>query len=428
MKYHAHYRFQTTGKMSFINVAENCHFPIQNLPYGVFSTAENPKRRIGVAIGDQILDLTEIQHVFDEKIGKAFCETSLKEFMELGPDSWHDARVQLQRLLSEHTSDLKDDALLRKRALHPQSSAVMHLPVTIGNYTDFYSSIHHARNCGIMIRGEDNALMPNWLHLPVGYHGRASSVIPSGHQIRRPNGQTKPQGSENPIFGPAKLLDFELEMGFFVGVPNKLGEPIRVKDAHRHIFGMVLLNDWSARDVQTWEYQPLGPFLSKSFASSISPWIVTMEALQPFMVDNPIQNPSVLPYLKHDDPYSFNIELEVHLKTEKMSAPTTLCKTNFKHMYWTQKQQLAHHTCNGCNVTAGDLMGSGTISGPEPGSYGSMLELSWRGTKPISLPSGETRKFLDDGDEVIMTGFCQGKGYRVGFGTCTGKILPAISY
>ncbi|NWJ09967.1 FAAA Fumarylacetoacetase, partial [Crypturellus undulatus] len=292
----------------------------------------------------------------------------------------------------------------RFRAFVPQAAATMHLPAEIGDYTDFYSSRQHATNVGIMFRGKENALMPNWLHLPVGYHGRASSVVVSGTPIRRPVGQINPSNDKPPVFSACKRLDMELEMAFFVGPGNKHGEPIPISRAHEHIFGMVLMNDWSARDIQKWEYVPLGPFLSKSFGTTISPWVVTMEALMPFVLPNPVQDPKPLPYLRDEEPYTFDIKLLVALKGEGMSTPTTICTSNFKHMYWTMKQQLAHHSVNGCNLRPGDLLASGTISGPEPESFGSLLELSWNGTKEINLGNGQSRKFLQDGDEVILTG------------------------
>ncbi|XP_066492129.1 fumarylacetoacetase [Tiliqua scincoides] len=415
--------------MSFIHVDEHSHFPLQNLPYGVFSTQEQPKHRIGVAIGDQVLDLSAVKHLFDgpilSKHHHVFDQPTLNCFMGLGWEAWTEARTFLQRLLSASEPTLRDNMELRKRALVPQTSAIMHLPAEIGDYTDFYSSRHHATNVGIMFRGKENALMPNWLHLPVGYHGRASSVVISGTPIRRPVGQMRPDEMKPPVFGPCKLLDIELEMAFFTGPGNKLGEPIPISEAHKHIFGMVLMNDWSARDIQKWEYVPLGPFLGKSFGTTISPWVVTMEALKPFALANPIQDPKPLPYLCDDQPYTFDINLFVALKGEGMSKPANICSSNFKHMYWTMKQQLTHHSVNGCNLRPGDLLASGTISGPDPESFGSMLELSWRGTKAIDLGNGQTRKFLQDGDEVIITGYCQGNGHRVGFGECSGKVLPA---
>uniref|UniRef100_A0A2K5D4R8 Fumarylacetoacetase n=1 Tax=Aotus nancymaae TaxID=37293 RepID=A0A2K5D4R8_AOTNA len=401
--------------MSFIPVAEDSDFPIHNLPYGVFSTRGDPRPRIGVAIGEQILDLSVIKHLFTgpvlSKHQDVFSEPTLNSFMGLGQAAWKEARVFLQNLLSVSQARLRDDTELRKRAFVSQASATMHLPAAIGDYTDFYSSRQHATNVGVMFRGKENALMPNWLHLPVGYHGRASSVVVSGTPIRRPMGQMQPDDSKPPVYGACKLLDMELEMAFFVGPGNRLGEPIPISKAHEHIFGMVLMNDWSARDIQKWEYVPLGPFLGKSFGTTISPWVVPMDALMPFAVPNPEQSSWILLLFPTG---------------EGMSQAATICKSNLKYMYWTMLQQLTHHSVNGCNLRPGDLLASGTISGPEPESFGSMLELSWRGTKPIELGNGQTRKFLLDGDEVIITGHCQGDGYRVGFGQCAGKVLPAL--
>jgi len=326
-------------------------------------------------------------------------------------------------LLSSDNSPLKNDALM-SRVLIPVQDIHMHLPVAIGDYTDFYASREHATNVGIMFRGKENALMPNWLHLPVGYHGRASSIILSGEDVRRPRGQVAPQGAP-PEFVPSRSLDFELEMGFFVGTGNGLGEPIPIEQAHEHIFGMVLLNDWSARDIQAWEYQPLGPFLAKNFATSISPWVVTMDALEPFRVEGPKQEPAPLSYLQPDSAYGYNIQLEVTLQGASMEASQTISRSNMKYLYWSIVQQLTHHTATGCNMRTGDFCGTGTISGPTDDSYGSMLELTWRGEKPIVFSNGETRKFLLDGDTVVMKGYCQGDGYRIGFGEVLGKILPA---
>ncbi|XP_046351026.1 fumarylacetoacetase-like [Haliotis rufescens] len=417
--------------MSFVTVSPDSHFPIQNLPYGIFSTPDNPRNRIGVAIGDQILDLTQVKHFFDGAELKSqqavFDEPTLNSFMALGRAAWQEARGVLQKILSVSDGVLRDNAELRAKAFVPQSQATMHLPAKIGDYTDFYSSKYHAYNVGVMFRGPENALMPNWTHLPVGYHGRASSVVVSGTPIRRPNGQTRPDDTKPPVFGPCKLMDIELEMAFFVGGPsNKLGEPIPISKTEDHIFGMVVMNDWSARDIQKWEYVPLGPFLGKNHGTSISPWVVTMDALAPFRVPNQPQDPTPLPYLQHDDPFAFNINLEVMLNFEGLPKPATVARSNFKYVYWSMKQQLAHHTITGCNVNAGDLMASGTISGETPDSYGSFLELCWKGTKPVDLGNGITRKFLQDGDEAILTGYCEGEGYRVGFGTCTGKVLPAL--
>lgn len=416
--------------MSFIEVSPDSDFPLQNLPYGVFSTADNPTHRIGVAIGNQVLDLSVIRHLFTGPILQSqqdvFAENTLNSFMGLGRAAWQEARTTLQRLLSAQEPLLSNNKDLRARAFVPQSDAIMHLPAKIGDYTDFYSSKNHAYNVGCMFRGPDNALMPNWTHLPVGYHGRASSIVISGTPIRRPNGQTRPDESQPPVFGPCKLFDFELEMAFLVGPGNQLGEPISMDKAEDHIFGMVLMNDWSARDIQKWEYVPLGPFLGKNLGTSISPWVVTMDALKPFVVPNATQDPKPLPYLYHEDPYNFDIHLEVAIKGEGMPKPATVCRSNFKFMYWTMKQQLTHHTVTGCNANPGDLMASGTISGETPDSYGSMLELCWKGTKTVDLGNGETRKFLKDGDDVIFTGYCEKDGVRIGFGSCTGQVLPAL--
>ncbi|XP_040270312.1 fumarylacetoacetase [Bufo bufo] len=415
--------------MAFLPVDPDSDFPIQNLPYGIFSTEDEPKHRIGVAIGEQILDLSVISHLFNGPYlsGKqaVFHEPTLNGFMALGRNAWREARQTLQQLLSAMEPTLRDSRELRARAFVPQSTAKLHMPADIGDYTDFYSSRDHATNVGIMFRGKENALMPNWLHLPVAYHGRASSVVVSGTPIKRPKGQIRPSDDKPPIFDASKLLDIELEMAFFVGPGNDLGKPIPIQEADEHIFGMVLMNDWSARDIQKWEYVPLGPFLSKNFATTISPWVVPMEALMPFVLPNPVQDPVPLPYLQDKSNYTFNINLSVCLQGNGMKDPATLCRSNFKYMYWTMKQQLAHHTVTGCNVRPGDLLGSGTISGPDPESFGSMLELSWRGSKQIDLGNGHTRTFLRDGDTAIIRGYCQGEGYRVGFGECSGTIQPA---
>ncbi|XP_055776609.1 fumarylacetoacetase-like [Salvelinus fontinalis] len=417
-------------KMSFVKIDEKSDFSYHNLPYGVFSTPDNSRHRIGVAIGDQILDLSVIKSLFRGPVlsnhQDVFDQPTLNAFMGLGYEAWREARRSLQQLLSANETTLRDDVSLRSRAFFHQSSAMMHLPADIGDYTDFYSSRDHATNVGIMFRGKENALMPNWLRLPVGYHGRASSIVVSGTPIRRPSGQMRPDQSKPPVFGQSKQLDIELEMAFFVGGGNRLGEPIPIERAHQHIFGMVLMNDWSARDIQAWEYVPLGPFLGKNFGTTISPWVVPMEALLPFAEPNTVQDPKPLPYLCHDDAFTFNINLFVSVKGEAMKEAATICKSNFKYMYWTMKQQLAHHTVNGCNVRPGDLLASGTISGPDPDSFGSMLELSWKGSKTVDLGGGETRTFLKDGDEVTLTGYCEGSGYRVGFGPCAGTILPAL--
>ena len=404
--------------MPLIEIHPDSDFPIQNLPYGVFSTNENPSPRIGTRLGDFVIDLAILDN--EDAFGKRygfFADVSLNRFMAAGRDVWREIRQRLTRLVGEEQVSLKKEALI------PIHKVQMHLPVEIGDYTDFYASREHATNVGIMFRGKENALMPNWLHLPVGYHGRASSVVISGAEVVRPRGQVKPK--ETPLeFTASRQLDFELEMGFFVGVGNDLGEPISIENAHEHIFGMVLLNDWSARDIQAWEYQPLGPFLAKNFATSISPWVVTMDALEPFRVKGPEQDPTPLPYLGTNI-NGLDIQLEVSLQSAGMDAPQVISRSNMKHLYWSIDQMLAHHTITGCNMRVGDLCGTGTISGPTEDSYGSLLELTWRGEKPIQLPDGEERKFLQDGDTVIMKGYCQGNGYRIGFGEVTGKILSA---
>jgi fumarylacetoacetase len=332
----------------------------------------------------------------------------------------------ISNLLSADEASLQDNEGLKERVITPMRDVEMIMPVNIGDYTDFYSSEPHATNVGTMFRGAENALKPNWKHLPVGYHGRASSVVISGTDVHRPKGQILPTGSNNtPIFDACKLLDFELEMGFVTGPGNPLGEPIPVNKAHEHIFGMMLVNDWSARDIQKWEYVPLGPFLAKNWATSVSPWIVTLAALEPFRIQGPEQNPEPLPYLRSKDKWTFDINLDVFLQGEKMDKPHKICASNAKNLYWNICQQLAHQTITGCNVQAGDLYASGTISGESEDSYGSMLELSWKGEKPLKLSNGEERTFLQDGDCVTMTGYADTDGYRIGFGEVTGKILPA---
>jgi fumarylacetoacetase len=346
--------------------------------------------------------------------------------MALGPAAWREARARLTHLLRADEPTLRDDSAVRKAAFHPRSRVEMLLPAAIGDYTDFYSSREHATNVGVMFRGPDNALQPNWLHLPVGYHGRSSSVVVSGTDLRRPMGQIKADDADSPSYGPSRLMDFELEMGFFVGPGNALGEAIPIADTMEHIFGMVLVNDWSARDIQKWEYVPLGPFLGKNFGTSISPWVVTMDALEPFRCAGPEQDePVPLDYLRIPGKCAYDIHLEVALKSELMTDSATIATSNFKYMYWSICQQLAHHTVNGCNAQPGDLYGSGTISGPEKHERGSMLELSWRGTETIELPNGEERKFLADGDTVTMTGWCEKDGVKIGFGEVTGTLLPA---
>jgi fumarylacetoacetase len=415
---------------SFIEVEEDSHFPIQNLPYGVCRPKNGGEAFICSRIGNYVVNLKELDTagVFDgpELDGKqVFNQITLNDFMALGKAAWAEARVTLSNLLSADEPTLRDNESLRNAVLTPVDEVEMMLPVDIGDYTDFYSSEEHATNVGTMFRGPENALKPNWKHLPVGYHGRASSVVVSGTEIHRPKGQTIPADSDQPVFGPSERVDFELEMGFLTGPGNQLGDPIDANDAEDHIFGLALVNDWSARDIQKWEYVPLGPFLAKNWATTMSPWIVPLMAFEPFRLESPEQDPEVLPYLQVDGKHAIDINLEVYLKSDTLDVPHMLCNSNYKNLYWNMAQQLAHQTITGCNVRPGDLYASGTISGKEKDSYGSLLELTWNGENPIELPNGEDRVFIEDGDEVIMTGYAQGEGYRVGFGECSGKILPA---
>ncbi|MDA9967727.1 fumarylacetoacetase [Salibacteraceae bacterium] len=412
---------------SWIKIEENSDFPIQNLPFGIYST-KNKSKRVGIAIGNQIIDLYELANaglldstdVSSDVFGSEF----LNPFMELGKETTRKVRNRVSQLMRASNTEIKGHDGLKKKVLDNESDATMHLPVKIGDYTDFYSSKEHATNVGTMFRDPDNALLPNWLYIPVGYHGRASSIITTEQAIVRPKGQQKPKDDEPPTFGPCKLLDFELEMAFITYNGKPLGESIDVDEAEDFMFGMCLFNDWSARDIQKWEYVPLGPFLAKNFASSMSPWIVTMDALEPFRCETPAQNPKPFEYLQYSGKKSFDIKLEMYIQPEN-GEENCVSKSNYKHMYWNQSQQLAHHSVNGCNIMCGDLMGSGTISGPTPDSYGSMLELSWKGTKPITLSDGSERKFLLDGDTVIERGYCQNESVRVGFGEVRTKILPA---
>jgi len=415
-------------RKSWISAANHasCDFPLQNLPFGIFSHAENPAPRVGVAIGDQIADLSVLQQAGLLKLAEpVFDMPRLNDFIALGRPVWREIRMQLSALFEASQAALRDDETLRRRALVPLATATLHLPVEIPGYTDFYSSKEHATNVGTMFRDPKNALLPNWLEMPIGYNGRASSVVVSGTAVRRPNGQLKLPDQERPVFAACRKLDIELETGFIVGQGNALGEPISADDAEAHIFGMVLLNDWSARDIQQWEYVPLGPFNAKTFATSISPWVVTLDALEPFRVAQPVQQPEPLPYLRHAGAHGFDIGLEVHLKPAGAERASTIARTNFRHMYWSMAQQLAHHTVSGCNTRVGDLMGSGTISGPQADSFGSLLELTWNGQKPLQLAGGATRSFIEDGDTLTLTGGCQGEGYRIGFGEVSATILPA---
>ncbi|MBT8188761.1 MAG: fumarylacetoacetase [Croceitalea sp.] len=403
-----------------INIPENSDFSIHNIPFGIFSTKDRSPRA-GVAIGEHILDLAAVAELDVFEFNTAVFEKEvLNDFIGLGKAITSKVRTNIQAWLRDEQSVLANKPELFVK----QADAQMHMPVYIGDYTDFYSSIEHATNVGKMFRDPENALLPNWKHIPVGYHGRASSIIVSGEPILRPKGQTMPNGADKPIFGPTQRLDFELEMGFITGKNSELGESVSTAEAEDYIFGLVLFNDWSARDIQKWEYVPLGPFLAKNFASSISPWIVTLEALEPFRVKGPKQEPKVLPYLQYEGAKNYDIELEVGIIPQG-SEEQTICQSNFKYMYWNMVQQLAHHTVNGCNFNIGDLCGSGTISGKDDNSYGSMLELAWMGTKPLKMKDGSERKFINDGDTVVMRGFGKKNGVRVGFGEVSTKVLPA---
>ncbi len=413
---------------SWIEVDDNCDFPIQNLPFGIFKT-QSSSPRIGVAIGDQVLDLAVLNkfgYLNNLRIDDAiFTNQYLNDFIALGKPTCSALRQRISDLLNESNAELRDNKEAREKALQYISNVQMLMPVKVGDYTDFYSSIDHATNVGTMFRDPVNALFPNWKHLPVGYHGRASSIIISGTDFHRPKGQTKPSDAEVPVFGPSKNLDFELEVAFIVGKQTALGESVSTEQADDYIFGLTLFNDWSARDIQTWEYVPLGPFLAKNFASTVSPWVVTLEAIEPFRTEGYKQDPKVLPYLEYTGNKNIDINLEVSIQPEN-STETTICKSNYKFMYWTMEQQLAHHTVNGCNINIGDMMASGTISGPTPDSFGSMLELSWKGTKPLKLNDGSERKFINDNDTVIIRGYCKKEIVRIGFGEVRGKVLPAL--
>ena len=413
---------------SFIPVDAASDFPIQNLPYGVFSTSATPTPRVGVAIGDTILDLAvlESEGLIDVAPARdVFAQSSINSFMALGPKVWSRARAGISQLLRHDNPRLRDNKMLRDRALVPMADAKLHLPIAVVGYTDFYSSKEHATNVGVMFRGKDNALQPNWLHMPIGYNGRASTVVVSGTKVRRPRGQLKSPSEELPSFGPCRRLDFELEMGVVIGQPSPMGEMLTEAQAETMIFGFVLLNDWSARDIQQWEYVPLGPFQAKAFATSISPWVVTREALQAFRLHGPVQEPTPLPYLRQVQPNNYDLHLDVTLRAAQMNQAVRICRTNFKYMYWSSVQQLVHHASSGCAMNIGDLLGSGTISGPDKHQRGSLLELSWNGTEPLELAGDIKRSFLEDGDCLAFHGWCEADGYRVGFGEVEGTILPA---
>lgn len=412
---------------SWIATPSGSDFPIQNLPFGVYSDLAVTHHTCS-AIGDYVIDLYELakQGYLDAlNIPKeVFDEQYLNEFMALGKQVTRALRDRLSDLLSLDNQELKGKDGIFETIFKQQGHVKLLMPVKVGDYTDFYSSIDHAINIGTMIRDPKNALMSNWKHLPVGYHGRSSSICVSGHSFHRPKGQQKPADSDNPVYGPSKLLDIELETAFIIGKSTQMGETVSTANADDYIFGMVLFNDWSARDIQTWEYVPLGPFLSKNFASTISPWVVTLDALEPFRTAGYEQEPKVLPYLQYEGDRNVDIKLEVVLIPEN-GQENLICTSNYKYMYWTMEQQLAHHTVNGCNINVGDMMASGTISGPQPHEYGSMMELTWRGTKPMTLKDGSERKFVNDNDSIVIKGHCENNGVRIGFGECRAKLLPA---
>ena len=406
---------------SWVEVPEGHDFPLANLPFGIFSTASRSARP-GMRLGDHVIDLSAL---FDAGLlnglglsSEVLGASALNPLMKFGKPVTVALRERVQTLFASDSAGLRDRPDLHTSCLVPASSVTMHMPVEVGDYTDFYSSEDHARNVGKMFRDPENALLPNWKHMPVGYHGRASSIVVSGTPLRRPMGQTRPDPEAPPTFGPSRLLDFELEMAFITFDGKPLGERITTSEAEDHIFGLVLFNDWSARDIQKWEYVPLGPFLGKNFGSSISPWIVTLEALDHLRVAGPQQDPAVLDYLKYEGDGHYDVPLEVEIIPEGATSGQVVCRSNFRHMYWNMRQQLAHHTVNGCNLRAGDMMASGTISGPEKGSFGSMLEISWRGSEPVSMPDGTERKFIQDGDTVVMR--------APYFGEVSGEILPAL--
>ena len=412
---------------SWVEVDQDSDFPIQNLPFGIFSKG-NTSPRVGVAIGNQILDLKSLfEFGYLDSLGfsiQDFDNNYLNKLMLHGKQATRALRNRISNLLDSKNEELKENASHVSSVLHIQKECTMYLPVKIGDYTDFYSSEQHAYNVGCMFRDPNNALLPNWKHIPVGYHGRSSSIVVSGTPVHRPKGQQKPDENNPPVYGPCKLFDFELEMGFITYQGKNLGESISTDEADDFIFGLCLFNDLSARDIQKWEYVPLGPFLAKNFASSMSAWIVTLDALEPFRIAGPKQEPKVLPYLEYNGNKHLDINLEVVLKTDN-GIEKTVSNSNFKFMYWNMNQQLAHHSVNGCNINCGDLLASGTISGPDEGSFGSMLEISWKGTKPVQLSDGTERKFINDNDTIIMKGHGQKNGVKVGFGEVSTKILPA---
>ena len=409
---------------SWVNISETSGFTLQNLPFAIFSNSEKSPR-VASAVGEYVIDIAALHSLgflnVHGLLPDHIINHYLNDFIALGKEITNRVRIQLSEILTEgHEAEN-----YRSKFLIPMDEVELLMPVKVGNYTDFYSSKEHATNVGTMFRDPENALLPNWLHLPVGYHGRPSSIVVSGTEIIRPKGQTIPAGSSQPVYGPCKLLDFELEMGFVIGKETQLGEAISTDDAEDHIFGLILFNDWSARDIQKWEYVPLGPFLAKNFASTVSPWIIPLEALEYFRTAGPDQNPEVLPYLQYTGDKNYDIDLEVAIKLES-GQEHIVCRSNFKYLYWNMCQQLAHHTVNGCNVQVGDIYASGTISGPDSSSFGSMLEISWRGTKPVEMPDGSIRKFINDGDTVILRGIATKNGVQIGFGEASGKVVAAL--
>lgn len=415
------------SRRTWLETSANTDFPIQNIPFGVFLTRDDIIT-IGTRIGDLAIDLGALHQLgyFEgiELTDDIFLQDSLNDFISDGKKTWRLVRNRISDIFLEGNSKLRDNLEHREQIIFTLDEIEMQLPVNVGDYTDFYASKEHATNVGSLFRDPENALLPNWLRIPIGYHGRSSSIIPSGTPIRRPVGQSKPGDDGIPGFGPSKLVDFELEMAFITTDANHIGQSVSIDEAEDYIFGLVLFNDWSARDIQAWEYVPLGPFLGKNFASTISPWIVTLDALEPFRTNGPLQEPTPLPYLDHGVNKNFDINLQVGIQPENQEE-TIVANSNFKYMYWSMAQQLTHHTVNGCNVRSGDMMGSGTISGPTKDSYGSMLELTWRGQNPLTLKDGSQRKFINDNDTVIMRAYSEKDGLRIGFGKCIGKILPS---
>lgn len=414
---------------SWIDVSPDSDFPIQNLPFGIFRIGMGSPHA-ATRIGNTVIDLFNLgERGYLDGLGinpGVFNSSKLNPFIELGKPAWRALRRQLTVLFSYGNDEMRDRIRSSGDILHDISEVQMLLPVKVGDYTDFYSSIEHATNVGIMFRDPAHALLPNWKHLPVGYHGRSSSIVVSGTPIHRPKGQVKPPTSDDPVFSPTKELDFELEMAFITGKKTALGSSVSTAEAEDHIFGMLIFNDLSARDIQRWEYVPLGPFLAKNFGSVVSPWVVTLDALEPFRVAGPVQEPKVLPYLQFKGDHNFDICLDVFIQPEKQSE-FRVCRSNYKYMYWNLVQQLAHQTVNGCNINVGDMYGSGTISGPTPDSYGSMLELAWKGTKPLKMPDGTKRSFIHDNDTIIMRGNCEKDGLRIGFGEVSTRILPSTA-